>query len=90
VKPKEHFSEATRLAAQAEAKSREPNQPFDPAPWLKAQTHALLALCGEMAALREMLTPPPPPVPRVTEEDVDRREAENDRRMAALIEQERE
>jgi hypothetical protein len=59
VKPQEHFSEATRLAAQAEAKSREPNQPFDPAPWLKAQTHALLALCGEMTALRKALAPTP-------------------------------
>jgi hypothetical protein len=56
VKPQEHVSEATRLAAQAEAKSREPNQPFDPAPWLKAQTHALLAIAGDVrtwAAERE-------------------------------------
>jgi hypothetical protein len=50
VKPQEHYSEATRLAAQAEAEQREPNQPFNPEPWLKAQVHALLAIAGDVQA----------------------------------------
>lgn len=50
MKPQEHYNEAQRLAVVAERVSRQPNQPFDPAPWLKAQTHALLAIAGDVRA----------------------------------------
>jgi hypothetical protein len=44
MKPAEHYSEALRLAVTAEARRRQPHQPFDMEPWLKALVHATLAL----------------------------------------------
>jgi hypothetical protein len=57
VRAEEHFSEAKRIASDAESKQREPGQQFNPEPWLKAQTHALLALCGQLDEIRSLLTP---------------------------------
>lgn len=58
MKPEEHHSEARRLIRRAESKRREPNQPFDLEPWLKAQTHATLALYGLLEEIRDLLAPP--------------------------------
>jgi hypothetical protein len=57
MNPQEHHSEARRLVSDAEAKRREPNQQFNPEPWLKAQTHALLAVYGQLEEIRTLLTP---------------------------------
>lgn len=60
MRPQEHLSEASRIAAAAEAKSREPNQQpgFDIAPWLKAHVHATIALAASVEGLREVMTAP--------------------------------
>ena len=58
MNPREHHREAKRLAQKAESKRREPHQQFDIEPWLKAQTHATIALCGVLEEIRDLLAPP--------------------------------